>query len=59
MILNYLMAILLLLVIVRWIQLKRSIRNRNYDYSYYEDGPYSKKKRKKTFWEKVKGVFRG
>lgn len=58
MILSYAMAILLFLVIFRWIQLKRSIRNRTYDYRYYEEGPYGKKKRKKTFWEKVKSTFK-
>ncbi len=55
MIFTYLMPILLGLLIYRYWQLKKSIRKRKYDYSYYEEGPYAPKKRKKkSIFTKIK-----
>ena len=53
MIWGYLVPILLIILIVRWWQLKRSIRRGDYDYSYYEDGPYGEK-RQLTLWERIR-----
>lgn len=50
---GYLVPVLLVIMIWRWWQLKRSIRRGDYDYRYYEEGPYGEKK-KQTFWEKVR-----
>jgi len=54
---NYTILILCILLVFRFVQMKRSIRKGNYDYRYYEDGPYGEKKRKKTVWEQIKGFF--
>jgi len=55
---NYTILILCILLIVRWWQMKRSIKNRDYDYSYYEDGPYGERKREQSWMEKVRDWFR-
>ncbi len=47
---GYVFPILLILIIVRYIQLKRSIKGRKYDYTYYEDGPYGERPKKPTTW---------
>jgi hypothetical protein len=54
---NYTILILCVLLVVRFVQMKRSIRKGNYDYRYYEDGPYGEKKRKKTVWGQIKAFF--
>jgi hypothetical protein len=54
MIWGYVVPILLVIMIFRWWQLKRSLRNDNYDYSYYEEGPYGEKKSQLTLWERIK-----
>lgn len=52
---TYVVPVLLVLIIFRFIQLKKSIKNRDYDYSYYEEGPYGPRKREpKTLWGKIK-----
>lgn len=53
MIWGYVIPILLVILIFRWWQLKRSIKRGDYDYSYYEEGPYGEK-REKTLWEKIR-----
>lgn len=55
---TYTISILSVVLIYRWWQLKRSIRRKDYDFNYYEDGPYGKKKRKKTLFEKFKSIFK-
>ena len=55
---NYTILILCILLILRWWQMKRSIKKRDYDYSYYEDGPYGEKKSNKSIWDKIKNVFK-
>ncbi|MFK7796935.1 MAG: hypothetical protein AB8E82_05740 [Aureispira sp.] len=50
---GYLVPVLLVIMIWRWWQLKRSIRRGDYDYRYYEEGPYGEKK-KQTLWEKIR-----
>lgn len=55
---NYIILILCILLILRWWQMKRSIKNRDYDYSYYEDGPYGEKKRSESIWDKIKNIFK-
>ena len=55
---NYIILILCILLIFRWWQLKRSIRKGDYDYRYYEDGPYGEKKREKSFLDKIKDFFK-
>lgn len=51
---NYTILILCILLVLRWWQLKRSIKKRDYDYSYYEEGPYGEPQRTKNWWQQVK-----
>jgi len=55
---NYTMLILCILLVFRWWQMKRSIRKGSYDYSYYEEGPYGKRRKKRTWLEKLKQFFK-
>jgi len=45
MIFAYVVPILLVILIYRYWQLKKSIRNNEHDYSYYEEGPYGERKK--------------
>ena len=38
--------------------MKKSIKQKDYDYSYYEEGPYGEKPRKKNFFDHIKDIFR-
>ncbi len=55
---NYIILILCILLIYRWWQMKRSIRKGDYDYSYYEEGPYGEHKRTTSWLDKLKELFR-
>lgn len=55
---NYIILILCILLIVRFVQMKRSIRRGDYDYRYYEEGPYGPKKTEQSFLEKVRAFFK-
>ncbi|BDS09679.1 hypothetical protein [Aureispira anguillae] len=51
---NYTILILCVLLIYRWWQMKRSIRKGDYDYRYYEEGPYGAKKKPQDWKDKIK-----
>lgn len=55
---NYTILILCILLIFRFLKMKRSIKKKDYDYSYYEEGPYGEKPRKKNFFDHIKDIFR-
>jgi len=56
---NYAILILCIMLVFRFVQMKRSLRRRDYDYRYYEEGPYGeKRKRKKTILEQIKQFFK-
>ena len=38
--------------------MKRSIRNQDYDYRYYEEGPYGEKKKEPHWFDSLKNLFR-
>lgn len=46
-------------MIFRWWQLKKSIKGREYDYRYYEDGPYGERKSEPNWWERIKNWWQG
>jgi len=54
---NYTILILCILLVFRWWQMKRSIRRGNYDYSYYEEGPYGERKKKVTWLDQLKRLL--
>lgn len=51
---NYAILILCILLVLRWWQLKRSIKRDDYDYRYYEEGPYGERPPKRTWWQKIR-----
>lgn len=55
---NYTILILCILLIYRFVKMKKSIKQKDYDYSYYEEGPYGEKPRKKNFFDHIKDIFR-
>ena len=55
---NYTILILCILLIYRFVKMKKSIKKKDYDYSYYEEGPYGEKPRKKNFFDHIKDIFR-
>lgn len=56
---SYTILILCLFMIFRWWQLKKSIKGREYDYRYYEDGPYGERKSEPNWWERIKNWWQG
>lgn len=55
---NYTILILCILLVIRFVQMKRSIRNQDYDYRYYEEGPYGEKKKEPHWFDGLKNLFR-
>lgn len=51
---NYAILILCLLLVLRWWQLKRSIGQDDYDYRYYEEGPYGERPPERNWWQKIR-----